>query len=144
MLLAYVLAFALAASGVVPIPSGLWLPSSDQFDFRIAAGFVLLVVAAIGHARWFAASRGAVNWHAGLVFGLIFLVSWLAFIDVTGDAFHQPAQASGPYTVASYHWSRTHYLTPFQAEIVTVTQWTMLIGLLGRGLTEWRARRSSG
>lgn len=138
--LAYVLALLLAVvtSGVLGLPSQ-FLEPSTLLTVRVAAAFVLLVVAVIAE---FASGhpRHTVDWHAGLAFGVLFLMSWLAFIDVTGDGFRQPTYPSGPYTIFANLFGRTHYLTPVQAEIEGVTRWLMMIGLLGRLVTEYRQR----
>ena len=131
--------FAVAMSGLLPGFPPAYLQPSSLFVLRIAAAVVLFVVAVIGELA-LGHPRHTVDWHAGLVFGVLFLMSWLAFIDVTGDGLRQPTHPSGPYTVFANLFGRTRYLTPVQAEIKDVAQWLTMIGLLGRVVTEYRQR----
>jgi hypothetical protein len=140
--LAYALALllSLAVSGVLPGFPPAYLQPSSIFVLRIVAAGVLLFVA-VGEeflSGDFKDRRDTEVWHAGLVFSLVFLISWLVFIDVSGDGFHQPANPDGPYTVPVYLFRSTRYFTPFQAEIREVARWMSLVGLLGRAVVHYR------
>jgi hypothetical protein len=145
--LAYALALLLSfvVSGLLPGFPPAFLQPSSLFVMRIAAAAILLVVAVGGELlpRDFKDPRDAEDWHAGLVFSVLVLISWLVFVDVSGDGLHQPTNPNWLYTVPVRLFGKMHYLTPFQAEIKDAAKWTFLIGLAGRVAAGYRrsARR---
>jgi len=137
----FVILFSLATSGTVPrisfdrfLPGHLW-------SFRAIAALALFTVACTSALRTPPEIVGRWNRILRFVCAIIWMGSWLAFIDIEGDGYRQPTSASGIYTVGTFLFGGERYLTPLQARTREIAQLTMMLSTFGFLVFDWRITR---